>query len=82
MTNLINLTPNRDGSIPPEQLADLPEEVRERLSSPEFAENVKASRKTGRRELHRDPIGFTAAPTPAERVLLRLEKRLMLISNS
>jgi hypothetical protein len=62
-----NLLFDRDGTLPVDVLATLPEDLRARVTSPEFIANARAAikkavqrdqgvRKTGRRESQLDPI--------------------------
>jgi hypothetical protein len=56
---------NLDGTISEEQLAEFPEEVRQRLTSPEFVAKERIAEmvgspyeRTGRRESRRGPVRF------------------------
>ncbi len=71
-----NLVFNLDGTLPPEALASLPDEVRARVTSPEFREQarkrIRQARRNdgllavgGRRESAIEPIRFhPSAPGP------------------
>jgi hypothetical protein len=79
-----------DGTLPPETLATLPAELRERLTAPEFiemargriAEQMSADRgvhRTGRRESRIEPIRvlrFSAAAGPNRKERRRLAAAL------
>jgi hypothetical protein len=71
--DLSNLIFNLDGTLPPEVLAALPEDVRGRLSDPAFIEQARLSIRSqrlekgelvrgGRREGRISPIGVHRAP--------------------
>lgn len=72
----------RELQFDPEYLASLPENIREQVTSPEFAAQVQKERRTGRRESKRGLISFIPAPNAEERALLRLQRKLMLISEA
>jgi hypothetical protein len=71
MEPIANIVFNRNGTISPDQLEGLPDEVRARLTAPEFIARAKAQIraqlgivKTGRRESRIVPIGMHVAPGP------------------
>jgi hypothetical protein len=70
MEPVANLIFNRDGTLDEAQLAGLPEEVRARVTAPEFIERARRTireqmrsyERTGRRETKLRPVFFHPAP--------------------